>query len=44
MGGAFMFERIKKFCDSFLDIGIPGFDLVVYKDGLLVGGGILEEV
>ena len=28
-----MFERLKKFCDSFLDIGIPGFDLVVYKDG-----------
>ncbi|MBR4296005.1 MAG: beta-lactamase family protein [Clostridia bacterium] len=28
-----MFERLKKFCDSFLDLGLPGFDLVVYKDG-----------
>ena len=28
-----MFERTKKFCDSFLDLGVPGFDLAVYKDG-----------
>lgn len=28
-----MFEKLKKFCDSFLDYGVPGFDLAVYKDG-----------
>ncbi len=28
-----MFEKLKEFCDSFLEIGVPGFDLVVYKDG-----------
>ena len=28
-----MFEKLKKFCDSFLELGVPGFDLVVYKDG-----------
>ncbi len=28
-----MFENLKKFCDSFLDLGVPGFDLAVYKDG-----------
>ena len=28
-----MFERIKSFCDSLLDKGLPGFDLNVYKDG-----------
>ena len=28
-----MFENLKKFCDSFLDAGLPGFDLAVYKDG-----------
>jgi len=28
-----MFERLKEFCDSFLDFGVPGFDLAVYKDG-----------
>lgn len=28
-----MFENIKKFCDSFLELGVPGFDLAVYKDG-----------
>lgn len=28
-----MFERLKEFCDSFLDMGVPGFDLAVYKDG-----------
>ena len=31
-----MFENLKKFCDSFLDLGVPGFDLVVYKDGKCV--------
>ncbi len=28
-----MFENLKKFCDSFLEIDVPGFDLAVYKDG-----------
>ena len=28
-----MFERTKAFCDSLLERGLPGFDLVVYKDG-----------
>ncbi len=28
-----MFEQVKKFCDSFLEMGIPGFDLCIYKDG-----------
>ena len=28
-----MFEKLKSFCDSFLELGVPGFDLVVYKDG-----------
>ncbi len=28
-----MFEKTKLFCDSFLDAGVPGFDLAVYKDG-----------
>ena len=28
-----MFEKLKGFCDSFLELGVPGFDLVVYKDG-----------
>ncbi len=28
-----MFEKIKKFCDSFLELGGPGFDLVIYKEG-----------
>lgn len=28
-----MFERTKKLCDSFLNMGVPGFDLAVYKDG-----------
>ena len=28
-----MFEKTKKFCDSFLDLGLPGFDLAVYKEG-----------
>lgn len=28
-----MLEKLKKFCDSFLELGVPGFDLVIYKDG-----------
>ena len=28
-----MFEAIKKFSDSFLELGVPGFDLAVYKKG-----------
>jgi len=28
-----MFEKLKRFCDSFLELGVPGFDLVIYKDG-----------
>lgn len=28
-----MFERTKMLCDSFLDLGVPGFDLSVYKGG-----------
>lgn len=28
-----MFESLKRFCDSFLELGIPGFDLAVYKKG-----------
>ena len=28
-----MFEKLKKFCDSFLELGVPGFDLAVYKGG-----------
>ena len=28
-----MFENTKKFCDSFLELGVPGFDLAVYKNG-----------
>lgn len=28
-----MFEKIKKFCDTFLQLGVPGFDLAIYKDG-----------
>ncbi len=32
-----MFENIKKFCDSFLEMGVvPGFDLCVHKDGKCV--------
>ncbi len=31
-----MFEHTKKFCDSFLPLGLPGFDLAVYKDGKCV--------
>ena len=28
-----MFERTKKLCDAFVKTGVPGIDLVVYKDG-----------
>ena len=28
-----MFENTKRFCDSFLERGLPGFDLAVYKGG-----------
>lgn len=28
-----MFETTKKFCDSLLDVGLPGFDIAVYKGG-----------
>ncbi len=31
-----MFEKIKGFCDSFLEQGLPGFDIVIYKDGKCV--------
>lgn len=31
-----MLERTKQFCDSFLELGMPGFDLAVYKDGQCV--------
>ena len=31
-----MFEKIKKFCDTFLELGVPGFDLGVYKNGKCV--------
>lgn len=28
-----MFEKLKLFCDAFLEKGVPGFDLAIYKDG-----------
>ncbi len=28
-----MFEKTKAFCDSFLELGVPGFDFAVYQDG-----------
>lgn len=31
-----MFEQTKALCQKFLDMGIPGLDLVVYKDGACV--------
>ena len=31
-----MFEKTKAVCDSFLEMGIPGFDLMVCKDGQCV--------
>ena len=32
----FMFERTKVFCDSFLKLGVPGFDFAVYQDGTCI--------
>lgn len=31
-----MFETTRVFCDSFLNMGVPGFDLRVYKDGACI--------
>lgn len=31
-----MFEQTKALCRHFLEMGIPGFDLIVYKDGACV--------
>ena len=31
-----MFEQTKALCQQFLDLGIPGFDLIVYQDGRCV--------
>ena len=31
-----MFEQTKALCRHFLKVGIPGFDLIVYKDGQCV--------
>ena len=31
--GECMFEQTKMLCQHFLKVGIPGFDLIVYKDG-----------
>ena len=31
-----MFEQTKALCQQFLKLGIPGFDLIVYKDGKCV--------
>ena len=28
-----MFEATKAFCDGFLEMGVPGFDFLVYRDG-----------
>lgn len=28
-----MFEKTKEFCDTFLSLGLPGFDLCVYRKG-----------
>ena len=35
-GGGFMFEQTKALCRQFRKLGIPGFDLIVYKDGQCV--------
>ena len=35
-GGECMFEQTKELCQHFLKMGIPGFDLIVYKDGQCV--------
>ena len=31
-----MFEQTKALCDLFMKLGIPGLDLIVYKDGKCV--------
>ena len=31
-----MFEKTKAFCDSFLELSMPGFDLAVYHEGKCV--------
>ena len=31
-----MFEQTKALCQRFLEMGTPGFDLIVYKDGKCV--------
>ena len=31
-----MFEKTKAFCDSFLEYGLPGFDLAVYQNGTCI--------
>ena len=31
-----MFEKVVELCDSFLDMGIPGYDLAIWKDGQCV--------
>jgi len=28
-----MFEKLKSFCDYFLELGVPGIDLSIYKEG-----------
>ena len=38
-----MFEKTKAFCDSFLELGVPGFDLAVYQDGKPVGAVTRKE-
>ena len=30
------FEKTKAFCDSFLELSMPGFDLAVYHEGKCV--------
>ena len=33
IGEKHMFEQTKALCQHFLDMGIPCFDLIIYKDG-----------
>lgn len=33
LGGDSMFEKTKNLCDAFLRLGVPGFDIMVCKDG-----------
>ncbi len=28
-----MFENLIKFCDSLIEVGLPGYDIAIYKDG-----------